>query len=87
MASEPNKERVDQINQIANGFGQTLLTICKGDWDLALSVSITLFASTCAQSALEHDEPAEKVFDECGPPARLAVLAFYDEFTSRMSDD
>lgn len=78
--AEDDKQRVEQINQIANGFGQTLLTICGGDWDLALSVALTLFASTCAQSAYEHGESAEDVFEECGPAARAATIAFETEF-------
>lgn len=80
-----DKQRVDQINKIANGFGQTLLTICGGDWDLALSVALTLFASTCAQAAHEHGEPAEELFEECSAAARAATLAFEAEF--KKADD
>lgn len=87
-SDEPTAEqRVEMINQMANGFGQTLLTLTKGDWDMALSVATTLFASTCAQAALEHDEPVEQLFDECGPPARVATLAFYDEFLRGEDDE
>lgn len=76
MSKPDDKQRVDQINQITNGFGQTMLTICEGDWDLALSVSLSLFSSVCAQAAFANDESAEEVFDECGPAARAATLAF-----------
>lgn len=78
--TEEETQRVEQINQIANGFGQTLLTICRGDWDLALSVSLTLFASTCAQAAIENSDDVGELFDSMGEPARAATLAFHSSF-------
>lgn len=75
-----DKERTDQINNLANGLGASLLNIVRGDWDLALSVATTLFASCVAQSALEHGDNVEDVFNECGEPARAATMAFYAEF-------
>lgn len=73
-------ERVELVNKLTNNMGQMLLTICDGDWDLALSVSLALFASTVAQSAVTHEESAEELFDELGLPARNAVLTFEKGF-------
>jgi hypothetical protein len=69
-------ERVELVNKLTNNMGQMLLTICDGDWDLALSVSVSLFASTVAQAAVTHEESAEALFEEMGGPARNAVLVF-----------
>lgn len=80
--SKADKERIETINKIANNFGQTLLTLCDGDWDMALSVSTVLFASCCAQAALENDEDVEELFNECGVPAHEATVKFYAAFAA-----
>ena len=73
------QERVDQVNQISNGFGQTLLTITDGDWDLALSVAGNLLASCIAQATLDHGDEIEHVFNETGKGVFAATMAFYAE--------
>lgn len=75
-------ERVELVNKLTNNVGQMLLTVCEGDWDLALSVSLALFSSTVAQSAVSHEENAEELFEELGGPARAAVLAFEKTFVA-----
>ncbi|MBI1316388.1 hypothetical protein GC167_05950 [bacterium] len=77
---ERKEPRVELVNKLTNNMGQMLLTLADGDWDLALSVSLSLFASTVAQSAVAHEESAEELFDEMGPPARNAVLTFEKAF-------
>ena len=89
--TERAEPRAELVNKLVNNMGQMLLTLADGDWDLALSVSTALLASTCAQAAVEHGESAEELFDEIGPPARLAVLTFEKEFLAaelaeRMAD-
>lgn len=86
MTTAADKERVATINNIANNFGQTLLTICDGDWDMALSVSTVLFASCCAQAAIENDDNVEELFNECGIPAHAATLAFHAKFKEAEDD-
>lgn len=82
MSKAADKERVETINRLANNMGQMLLTVCDGDWDLALSVSTVLFASTCAQAALENDDDVEELFESCGTPAHAATVAFYKKFAA-----
>lgn len=81
-AGAADKERVDTINRLLNNMGQMLLTVCDGDWDLALSVSGVLFASCCAQAAIENgDEPLE-LFEEAGAGFRAAAEKFYAAFAA-----
>lgn len=87
MTEQEKRERVELINQLANGFGQSLLTMCKGDWDLALSVSLTLFASTLAQGAINNGEEATTVFEEIGPVAYATVVAFEKEFKEEPAEE
>lgn len=75
-----SKERLDAINRVANNLGQTLLTVCEGDWDLALSISVVLFSSCCAQVALESGDNVQDLFDGCGVSAHKATMAFYNKF-------
>ena len=82
-----DKERVDAINQIANGFGQTLLTLTGGDWDLAMSVCVSLLASTVAQGAFNHGDDVGEVFDSIGGPARVTTLAVYAELVKAEEDE
>ena len=87
MAGEKDQERIDLINQLANGLGGSLLEICRGDWDLALSVATTLFASCVAQAAIHHEEDVEALFNECGEPAYRATMAFHAEFIKPLEED
>lgn len=80
--AKADKERVETINRVANNMGQMLLTVCDGDWDLALSVSSVLFASCCAQAALENDDDVAELFEECGGPTWEATQAFYKKFAA-----
>lgn len=77
-----DQERIDAINRLTNNMGQMLLTVCDGDWDLALSVSVALFSSCCAQAAVENDEDVIELFDSCGVPAREATTKFYTAFAA-----
>lgn len=84
--SKADKERVEAINKIANNMGQMLLTVCDGDWDLALSAAGVLFASTCAQAALENDDDVQELFEETGAGIRTATLKFYATFAAAEAD-
>lgn len=84
-AAQANKDRLDAVNQLVNGLGSSLLTLTSGDWDLALSAALGLFASVIAQAAVEKGEDVERLFDEIGAPTRAAVLAFYKTF--KAADD
>lgn len=77
-----DKERVDTINKLSNNMGQMLLTVCDGDWDLALSVSGVLFASCCAQAAVENDDEPMELFEEAGVGIRAATEKFYTAFAA-----
>jgi len=83
-APEPmtDEERLEAINTISNGFGQTLLTMVDGDWDLAKSIAATLLASCIAQGAFENGDDPRDVFEECGAGIWAATEAFHREFTA-----
>lgn len=52
MTQEEEAEaRLALINRLSNGLGQTTITLCEGDWNLALGVATVLLASTAAQTA------------------------------------
>lgn len=77
------QERVNTINMLANNMGQMLLTVTDGDWDLALSVSGVLFASCCAQAAVENDDEPMELFEEAGVGIREATEKFYAAFAAQ----
>lgn len=82
------ESRVELVNKLTNNMGQALLTLTDGDWDLTLSVTVSLLASTVAQSAVAHGESAEELFDEIGTPTRATVLAFEKSLlTARLAEE
>ena len=75
-------ERLEAINQIANGYGMSLLDMVDGDWRLALSVSIALLGSTLAQTALALEEDPGPLLEDSQRAVGATALAFYEKLST-----
>ena len=83
MTADELKERIRLVNNTANTFGQLLLNITDGDWNVALSIAGTFFASTLAQNAFNSKRDYKEVLDfvvpGIGDTAKIIYNALIEE--------